>query len=310
MGHELRVRLRVPSNIAREYTLVCEPAERGSFVQPISLEGTGTMLDLPSTEEILDMFVGVGSALSRSDWNALRSIVPDSHVRQRVVDEYVGLLPDPESGYGLELRHKNRAPASFNSRQVLLVREFNRRAREPATASAPANVIGELVKIDFGGRKITIRHYPTDRMLDCEYVDDFEEMLVANRRGLIQVSGLVELDSQDRPVRVTDVFDIQELDLSPIVIESIDGAVRKLRFRDGPRTFVPFLDEEGQLLVVEDDELDLHVYSNSRTGLLTELYEHIEFLWLEYAESTEQMTSGAAQLAARLRTILEVVADA
>ena len=98
--------------------------------------------------------------------------------------------------------------------------------------------------------------------------------------------------------------------LAPIVLESIAGSRRRLRFRAGPQAFAVDLDEEGQLLVVRDDELDIHAYGQTRAEVVADLVEQLEMMWLEYAEADEaHLTPGAAALGRILRQRLAVHND-
>lgn len=309
-GKELRERLRVPSEIAEEFRLVCDVARRGSYEQDVTLSGSGTMLDVPSRSGVMETFAAVGTALSHGRWEDLRRLVPDGTTRRRVVDEYVALLPPPDSGYGFDLVASGKVHASFRRPQLLAVREYSRAAREPREFGLePVTIVGYLVSIDFGTHRITLRHYPTDRRIHCEYRPEAEEMLIENRRGLLQVTGVLERDQRDRPVRMTDVFNIEELDLSPITFGVIKGPVAQLRFRDDSYQFQPALDADGELLVVEHPELDIHAYAPTRAGLISEIVEQIEFLWLEYVDTDSPLTSGAHELGERLKQALERITD-
>jgi hypothetical protein len=310
-GREFKERLRVPEELANEFKLVCEVPGPGSYLQNVLLEGTGAVLDVPSRYDVMEKFSQVGLALSEGSWDKLRQLVPDSRVRQRVVDEYALFLPNPESKFSVDVVSNGQPRATFRRPQIMAVREYSRsvRAQREFTAS-PVTIVGELITIDFGARTITVRQYSTNRRISCEYTDDVEDMLVKNRRGLIQVTGILELDQRDRPVRMTDVYDIQELDLSPVIVNSLDAPVGRLRFRSGAHSFSPVLDEEGHLLVVEDTSLDLHAYGMDRVTLVAEISEQLIFLWSEYVETNEPLTPGAAALADRLREVLEVVPHA
>lgn len=262
--------------------------------------------------EVLGRFQQIGTALSDGEWNSVRALVPDAAVRNRVIDEFVAMLPDPDAGWVVDLQNgSSNHTARFDPGRVRALREYQRISRRPfETVATPVTVTGELVRIDFAEHQLTIRHYPTQRRLECEYRPDAEEMLLENRRGLIRVTGLVELDEQNLPLRLTDVFDIQELDVSPIVLESIVLGGRRLRFRSEAKSFRIELDEGGQLLVVRDPELDIHVFASSRAELLGDLIEQIEMMWLEYAEADEaSLTDGAASLARTLRQRLVVQND-
>lgn len=308
-GREIRQRARVPAEITESFVLECEVAEPGSYAQRVELRGDTDLFGVGVAGEVLARFGEIGAALARSDWDVIRGVVPDRGLRNRIVDEYAGMLPDPEERWVLDLQNGRGRIARFDPAQIRAVRAFQRRLREPTEPfSTPVSLVGALVGIDFAERKLTIRHHPTSRRLECEYGEDIEEMLLENRRGLIRVSGLVELDANDVPIRLTDVFDIQEIDLSPVVLERVAGEARQLRFRRGPRTFPVGLDEEGRLLVIEDDDLDVHVFAPTRDRLASELAEQIEMLWLEYAEAEAgTLTPGAGELGRALRRHLELV---
>jgi predicted RNase H-like HicB family nuclease len=310
-GREIRQRARVPAEMARQFVLECDVALPGSYVQPVRLRTGGDLFDDVFGVDVLHRFHAVGEALSDANWRAVRELVPDRAVRTRVLDEFVAMLPDPEAGWVVDLRNGTGRIARFDSRRVRAMREYQRSSRSPSEALAsPVTVTGELVRIDFAEHKLTIRHHPTQRRLECEYGPDVEDMLVENRRGLIRVTGLVELDEQDRPIRLTDVFDIHELDLSPMVIESIMGTRRYLRVRAEPLTFQVDLDEDGQYLAVSDPELDIHVFGQTRADVLSELLAQLEMMWLEYAEAEEiHLTAGAASLGRSLRQRLSVQND-
>lgn len=309
-GREFRGRLRIPTDLANEFRLICEPPTAGSYAQPVVLAGTGAVLDVPSRHDVLREFSEVGAALSHGAWDDLRDLLPDQLIRERVVEEYISLLPDPDSGVGLDVYGEGDIYARFRRPQILAVHEYRKSIRARDLTSQPARIIGEVISIDFAAHTIAIRHYSTNRRVVCEYTEDVEELLLKNRRGLVQVTGVLELDKRDRPVRMTDVYEISEVDLSPIVMSVIEGPSRKFRFRQGSHAFVPYLDSEGQLFVVEDEVLDLHVYARTRSELISEIAEQMEFLWVEYVDTSDKLTPGAADLARRLRLILEPVVDA
>lgn len=302
VGREIRQRARIPAELAAHFVLECGVPARGSYVQPLRLNTADGLFDAVLGAEVLGRFQQVGKALSEGEWNSVRTILPDAAVRTRVIDEFVAMLPDPDAGWVFDLQNGNSPTARFDPGRVRRLVEFQRASRSPVeTVASPVTVTGELVRIDFAEHKLTIRHHPTQRRLECEYRPDAEEMLLENRRGLIRVTGLVELDEHNLPLRLTDVFDIQELDVSPIVLESVAGRHHRLRFRSAA-SFRIELDDGGQLLVVRDPELDIHVFAPTRAELLADLIEQLEMMWVEYAEADEAgLTEGAASLGRALR---------
>ncbi|HEY0018002.1 MAG TPA: hypothetical protein VGC13_16930 [Longimicrobium sp.] len=311
VGREIRQRARIPAELAAQFVLECGVPGPGSYVQPVRLTTADGLVDAVLGAHVLDRFQQIGTALSEGEWNSVRALVPDAAIRGRVVDEFVAMLPDPDAGWVVDLQNGMHRMARFDPGRVRVLREFQRVSRSPVEAIAsPVTVTGELVRIDFAEHKLTIRHHPTQRRLECEYRPDAEEMLLENRRGFIRVTGLVELDEHNLPLRLTDVFDIQELDVSPIVLDSVVGRQRRLRFRAGAASFRIELDEGGQLLVVRDPELEIHVFARTRAELLGDLIEQIEVMWLEYAEAEQAgLTDGAASLGRSLRQRLMVQED-
>jgi hypothetical protein len=311
VGREIRQRARVPADLAEQFVLECGLPSAGSYVQPVQLRTGADLVDGVLGTAVLGRFQEIGKALSHGDWNSVRSAVPDRAIRSRVIDEFVAMLPEPEAGWVVDLKHGTDETVRFDPRRVGAIREYQRTSRRPFEALAsPVTVTGELVRIDFAEHKLTIRHHPTQRRLECEYGPDLEDMLLGNRRGLIRVTGLVERDEHDHPLRLTDVFDIQELDVSPVIVESFTGSRRRLRFNEGARTFGIELDEDGQLLVIRDAELDVHAFGQTRAELAADLFEQLEVMWLEYAEADETgLTSGAASIGRTLRQRLAVQND-
>ena len=57
--------------------------------------------------------------------------------------------------------------------------------------------------------------------MECVYDDAIEDLLIENRRDLIQVTGLIVLDDAGAPKMITHVNDIRELDLSPLTVDTV-----------------------------------------------------------------------------------------
>ena len=168
-------------------------------------------------------------------------------------------------------------------------------------------VTGRLARIDFNMRKITILYPVDNRKLECSYDESAEEMLVKNRRGLIQVIGEVILDEEGEPQKIIEVQDIRELDLSPFYLKEFHFEERTIRFRS-PLKLQPELDESQQLICLEYLELGIDVYAFTREELVELLESEIEFLWRMYAlADDERLTLKAAELKHNLLNTLEEV---
>ena len=97
--------------------------------------------------------------------------------------------------------------------------------------------------------------------------------------------------------RLTAITQAEPIDLSPMRFEQIEWAGRRLAI-DPPLNLEPSIDEEtGQLYVLTDESLDIHVYAQTREQLADELAEQLLFQWDAYArESPQQLTPSAARL--------------
>ena len=310
-GHEVRQRVRVPADIKDRFALQCEVPTAGSYVQPVGLRPEATLFDGSPQADVLGTFKEVASALDDLEWARVQAAVPDSAIRQRVLGEFAGMMPSPDERWTLGMQNGQGTFATFDTQLYRQVTERLRLQRAPQESTAePVTLAGELTKIDFAERTLTLRLYRTNRVLRCEYAEDLEEMLVENRRGLLQVSGLVELDERDRPIRLTNVFDIREVDLSDLVVERVETPRGVVRFKGGPRPFEVTLEDSGEYLVVEDEALDLHVFADSRDGLAADLDEQVGVLWTEYAlADPADLTPSAARLRATLLDHLTAEGD-
>ena len=120
------------------------------------------------------------------------------------------------------------------------------------------------------------------------YVDELEETMIENRRGLIQATGEFTLDQEGNPTKLSNVTQLQPVDLSPIHLKAVQWNDRMFRFRDS-LVLHPKLDEESsQLYVVEDPALTLIAYAQTREQLLQEISEQVAFMWDAYVSADDE----------------------
>ncbi len=106
----------------------------------------------------------------------------------------------------------------------------------------------------------------------------------------------------------TGATQVRPIDLSPMVFDSIERNGRRLVI-DPPLSLDPTMDgESGQLYVLTDDSLDLHVFAQTREQVADELIEQLLFQWDYYAsELPERLTSGARRLREAMRSRIREV---
>lgn len=313
MEHEQRQineRMRVPDDLANRYIVLCDIPAEGSYAMPFGIGSlSNNLITNQDLTYVRNKFTDVLSSLEQLKAPSLLSLVIDSVLRKRLLAALRALLPKAGSGFSLildDIRSTNKHSYIFDDRQVLHLRQ----AMESVDQTHILQTLtGRLEKIDFGERRLTIIYPPTNRSLQCTYDEGIEEMLYENRRALIQVTGIVTLDAEDNPQRMTDVQTISYLDLSSFEVENLDFESFSLRFRI-PQSLPITLDESQQLLQITNDELGIHVFAEQREQLWEELREQIAMLWTEYAkEKDELLSKPALDLKRRLLLAIEEVSN-
>ena len=164
-------------------------------------------------------------------------------------------------------------------------------------------VSGELVRIHLDEHKLGIYYQPTSRVLDCYYDPELEDLIVENLKGIVHVTGRVQLDANGFPDKIVDVSDIRALDLRPLVLKSIETAEGRLVLRRAESVKPSF--EDGEVVF----ELpDLHIVASgaTREDAVEKLFSDLIWLWKEYVLAPhEELSQDARELVERLRGMIE-----
>ena len=169
--------------------------------------------------------VPVLSAVQASDSQTLRRLVPSGDYRRLVVSELKKMQPPPRMGLVVSIEDYRRQKL-LDGKTAL--ERLNPLLAEPATTAIhPRLVTGRLDALDFQTR--TLRLYlPNGRLVSATYDEDFEPILLANPRELIQVRGEAVLNEDGSLKQINNVREIIEVDTSPLTVESfiVDKAKR------------------------------------------------------------------------------------
>ena len=250
------------------------------------------------------------SAIQNETPDTLFAPFPDGKVRNRALREVRKLLPKPGEGWKFGFQQGDSPEVLLTSDSAIAV--IDRELTQDTPEDTVMTVTGELIRIDFDKRTVVLRYPPTRKEIECVYVEELEETMIENRRALIQATGQFTLDDEGNPTQLTDVTQLEPVDLSPITLKVVHSHGRDFRFRQ-PLTLKPSLDEESQqLYVVEAADLTLLAYAQTREQLLQEIAEQIAFMWDAYVNAVEDdLAADALRLRQRLREdIWEVSRDA
>lgn len=305
--HKIGTRFRIPQDIQQRYSLSCQLPQAGSYAMPIAL-GRG-IIDrslFTNYTELFDKIERLFQAIQESNLALLLETLQDSKIRNRALREVRKLLPKAGEGWKFGFQYPDRP-------EVLLIPDtaiatIDRELAQDTPEDMVMTVTGELIRIDFDKRTVVLRYPPTHREIECVYVDELEETMLENRRGFIQATGRFTLDDEGNPIQLTDVTQVQPVNLSPIVLKVVHWQGREFQFSQ-PLILNPSLDEDSsQLYVVEDAALTLLAYAQTREQLLQEIAEQLAFMWDAYAVAPEdELARDAMQLRQQLVGRMEEV---
>ena len=303
-------RLKFSQELERNYSLMCSVPVTGSYNLPSTIgDATADLYVEADSERVAGMYKQLLSALDTGENGLIRELIPDSVFRKRALEGVRNTVPKVGSGWELGISNGSMKRIRLNERFRDVIDEVFK--QESVPEEVLQTVTGKLVGIFFDERRLTIQYPNPVRQLECFYELDLEEMLLERRREMIQVTGLVVLDENGIPKKITGVERIEDLDLSPFVVESLSHAGQALKLAS-PLTLYPSLDDDTQqLLCLEHEKLGIFVYAHTREELLRELQEQLSALWQEYAQaSPSTLTRDAQQLRTALLEVLSVAPNA
>jgi len=282
-----------PSEGLRERnTLRCGVPKASSFAVPLSLAPRQSLLPL-SEPTALDGAMSLFRLIEQGDWDGLGRFIARPKYLPRLLTEFLGMLPRAGERWSLSLRvgtdHVVLGEDTYRS-----IRTYN---ASDAAMDATMTVTGDLLRVDIEDCRLVIRYPPTRKEIPCHCDPTVLGTVLKNYEVPVQVTGLYTLDRKGHPLRLTGVTRVEPIDLSPMVFDHVEWGSRRLQI-DPPLSLVPSMDEEsGQLYVLTDEELNIHVFAQTREQVADELAEQLYFQWDAYArESPDRLTPNAQRL--------------
>ena len=230
---------------------------------------------------VLTKFESVASALQQQNREDVAAQLPDLAIRRRVVDAFQQLAPKPGSGWRLDLAKDGTVVRLDDTWQSSIRRMYALAETEPDRET----LNGELIEINFADRQITIVPVGSNRRLQITYPEDLEDVLLENRRSLIQVTGRVLRDENEEVKKMFDLESISPLDLSPLEINEVEHGGVRLHLRE-PLHLQPRLGAANpHFLTVEETSLGLDAFAGTVSELVEEVAESLVFGWRNYAQA-------------------------
>lgn len=288
-GRTIQQRARISAATRSRFQLVCHLPVPGCYAVPIELGGKDLLAE--HITAAMDVFKKIIGGITSHDSEAINKAMPDAGLRHRLLEAIRGMAPRADAKWSLKLWDAGNIEfGELNTESEATIRA----AIVPADEQAESQVVtGYLTNINFTNRVVTIIYPPTKCEMECVYDETIEDLLIENQRDLIQVTGLIVLDDAGAPKKITNVNDIRELDLSPLVVDTVKVGKLVLKAKQGI-TLEPATDETKQLICVMHTELGIDAFARTRDALVSELNEQIGMLWQEYALAEDDELDGMA----------------
>lgn len=302
---DIKSRARIPAEIEQRYQLKCEVPQPGSYVLPAFVESVQPQLaTIDQVNDVLGTFEGVAAALQSQQRDKVAAYLPDTAIRKRVVDAFQQLAPKPGSGWKLDFSRKGTTVRMDDNWQRQVRKMYTPTETEPDRET----VNGELIEINFADHQITILPIGSTRQLRVTYQDAMEDLLLENRRSIIQITGRVSRDENSEIKNMFDLESIGALDLSPLEVNEVEYEGLRLRFKEAVRLQPRLNDDNPQFVSIEDPSLGLDAFAGTVSDLLDEVAEDLVVVWRHYAKAPDaDLSPKALDLKRRLLAVMEEV---
>lgn len=273
------------------------PVEVGDFAAP------GTRRKTEDLVAVAKMFRDVSGAVEAGDVPLLRELIPDSKYMEPLFQAYADALPSKGSGATLWIEdsdHRRIFDGKAARERLAWLSRSNGAEYGGAYGIVVADdcveeagyVAGALAGPNFRERRMRLEA-PGERVLDATYIEEYESVLLRNRRRVVQVRGDIRRDKNGAPVSVDNVDKIIEIDETPIEIREI--VIDNVRYRAAPplRFEVKF-DSQDCLYDLQGD-FGILVHAATRDDLEDMLRDNLDMLWVEYAQEDPEKLARSAR---------------
>jgi hypothetical protein len=292
-SRELRERFTPEQQLRQKYTLRLSTPKPGSFDVPVSLSDERRQATFTATggENPLTTYGKIWAAVGAEDLQTVYDLIQEESYRLRLFNEFRRMLPKRGDRWSVRFATNGIPCVELGAHHRPIIDTWLEHPAERQEMS----VIGELRTIHLATKRVIIRYPPTSREIECSYRDELEDSIFVGRHGLFQVIGQFVLDPEGNPKELTDVRSIEPVDLSAAVLPVIELEGFRL-VATPPLIIEPRLDAETkQSFEVDIEELGIFVSGSTREELLDELFDHLKFAWLEYAEAEDGVLSQDAR---------------
>ena len=305
-GEKLGQRIRFSRDIEDDFELSCGIPEKGSYVFPVEIGSVGVLRPFFDNDQILGIdqigevgrkFHGATKAVRSGDIELLREVVPDPDYHTSLLKAYAHALQPDRPGVSLSIEDSGRrkmidSKTAMESIDLMFsrLRDTLELADESGDAPKFSCITGEVVRVRFPQRLLGIKP-PRGGIVNAIYGEEFEQIVLRNRRRPVQVIGKSIVDNRNN--FLVEVADIVEINEDHIEIGKFEFD-NDLYIADPPLRFRVKSDPENELHDLRG-EFGIILGARSRIDLMEDLNDTLRMLWDEYAKEDPEKLSGDAR---------------
>lgn len=315
-GEKLGQRVGFSRDMKDHFELSCGIPEKGSYVFPIEIGGQDALTlfyddaripEIDQVWEVARKFHGATKAVGSGDIELLREAAPDPDYHRPLLKAYAQALQPDRLGVSLSIEDSG-CRKMIDSRTAMegidlmfsSLPDTMELADEDDQAPKLLCITGEVVRVKFPQRRLGIKP-PMGRIVDAIYGEEFEQVVLRNRRRQIQVIGK-PIGDEGNVIEVTDIVEIHEDHIETGKFE-FDGdhiEIGEFEFDDDlyvadpPLRFQVKFDSEIKLYDLQG-EFGIILGARSWIDLTRDLNDTLRMLWEEYAKEDPERLSGDAR---------------
>lgn len=289
-GRVLSERLKPTSKVKQEYTIICHPSAKGSYVQPCNVasqNGVFTPAAAAAQEKLLKTLAAFGSG----DEQRVEQALPNARERWFMARAALGLLPPQDSDIEVTVGIGSRSGFNFKAQSARTLLTTYQTASPPDIDEA--EIVGKLQAINFSQTIMTIRpgNHPALRI---DYPLDLEAWLKENVRKKLKITGSPKIDQKGSISSFKEIWTVTELEptLEPITnFVAGSDTVSANRSLSIPVT----VNWQDKIFLFQDSALGIDAFAPKYDELRATVLEELDILWRHYALAPDDKLDAEAQ---------------
>lgn len=267
--------------------------KRGSFCLPVDIVvGDQDLFSSTSEKELQSKFWRIVSAVKDNNTSDFMEVLPDVSNQQKVLTAIKRIFNSFPQDSSLVLKDTtNRYQISSNDIEKPYEKICSR--INPELGLYPV-VIGEVSRINFRNRRVTLTIPDTKQSVSIPYMGEHERILFDSARKLVEVHCDVYKDGLDRIRKLENLSRFVPVDSTDMKIEDLLPPFLEPKNIANSKVNIELTDNESVYCGTYDD-LDILAGGYSRASIESEIRSEISVLWKDLVREKYTKLSPYAQ---------------